>query len=1070
VIRAPLGLRSKLQRLRRAKWVPATSISALAALVAAALAYWTGLGTLLASASVATLPAPSISSAVPGPESVSLSWAAVAPPGAGTVTYYVLRDGLPTSGGCPSSGNPSTATSCVDGPVPTGTHTYTITALWRTWTARSATKTVTVTSGAVTHFVVEAASTTLGVGEPDSLTIVAKDAANNTVTSYAGAHNLTFGGSTASPNGTEPTVSNEAGAAKKFGEATAIHFSEGKAVVAATANGVMRLYRAGEAHITAKEGSITNGTGLAVVVRPGAASALKPSQPTPSEPETGAAFSTTITALDLYGNTATSYGGAAGETKTIAYSGPESAPSGKAPEYPSTATSVTFKEGVGTATGLKLYKAAATTLTVKEGTKEGSVAFTVKASSATALRLFFSPAEATAGVGDEMTIRALDAYENLATSYANGSHSLTFSGALAGPNGKEPLVIDRAGLEKHFGQATEVSFTGGEAKVESGHNGALFLYRVEEAHVKVTDGAIGNGGAGQPLKVKAGEAKSFKLSAPTPAEPEAAQALSVTLTALDAGGNTATSYGGAAGETKTIAYSGPENAPSGKAPEYPSTATSVTFKEGVGTATALKLYKAAATTLTAKEGTREGSASFTVKPGAPKGFGVVPVPAEPEAGVAFEVKLTAWDEWHNTVTNYARTNRLKYEGAESSPNGKAPEYSTITEPTFTNGVATVTGFKLYKAGSTTLKVAEEVTGRQGSGTFALKASAAFSLKLSAPTPAEPEAGAPVSVTISALDIYGNVATGYGGTEGVTKTIAYSGPESAPNGKAPEYPSTATTVTFREGVATATGIRLFKAAATTLTAKEGTHEASVAFTVKPGPLSSFGVTANPAEPVAGTAFEVKLTAFDEWHNTITNFVRTHKLAYRGAEASPSGQAPEYSTITEPTFANGQATVTGFKLYNAALTTLVVTEEVSGRTGTGTVTVKPEAVSSLTTTTGHFAWERAVATGGTLTSPCLFTCEDPELGQETTFKAHVAVTDQYGNVESNLGAGHTANVGLEQTGRGTITGTSLTIPAAGRAESAGEVEFSTPSKGGGNATLTASAESGTAYHAAKAKLHF
>src|SRR5208282_4267667 len=100
--------------------------------------------------------------------------------------------------------------------------------------------------------------------------------------------------------------------------------------------------------------------------------------------------------------------------------------------------------------------------------------------------------------------------------------------------------------------------------------------------------------------------------------------------------------GGAAGQNKTIAYSGPEASPSGKAPEYPATATTVNFKEGVGTATAIKLYRAATTTLTAKEGTVEGAVGFAVKPGAFKSLSVIPSPAEPTAGQSFEAKLVAY--------------------------------------------------------------------------------------------------------------------------------------------------------------------------------------------------------------------------------------------------------------------------------------------------------------------------------------------------------------------------------------------------------------------------------------------
>ena len=79
---------------------------------------------------------------------------------------------------------------------------------------------------------------------------------------------------------------------------------------------------------------------------------------------------------------ATSYGGAAGQNKALAYSGPHLAVRDEIPNTPPSATTVNFKEGVGTATGIKLYKAAATTLTATEGTIAGSVGFAVKAAAA----------------------------------------------------------------------------------------------------------------------------------------------------------------------------------------------------------------------------------------------------------------------------------------------------------------------------------------------------------------------------------------------------------------------------------------------------------------------------------------------------------------------------------------------------------------------------------------------------------------------------------------------------------------------------------------------------------------
>ena len=181
MIRPPLGLRRRMQRLRRAKWVSVISVSALAAARGRRARLLDG-----ARRDARVGDRRNAADAVDqrrdvAPESVTLSWTAVSPPGAGTVTYYVSRDGLPPSGGCPNSGSPSTVTSCVDAPVPVGTHTYAVTALWRTWTARSETKTVVVPSGVATHFVLEAASVTPTAGEADNLTMTAKDASNNTV-------------------------------------------------------------------------------------------------------------------------------------------------------------------------------------------------------------------------------------------------------------------------------------------------------------------------------------------------------------------------------------------------------------------------------------------------------------------------------------------------------------------------------------------------------------------------------------------------------------------------------------------------------------------------------------------------------------------------------------------------------------------------------------------------------------------------------------------------------------------------------------------------------------------------
>jgi hypothetical protein len=409
-------------------------VAAMLTVAAGASAYWTDQGSGSANGIVGSLQRPTISSATPGAGSVSLSWSTVAPPGSGQVSYFVTRDGGAPAGNCPSSTVPATQTSCTDSGVSVGSHEYTVTAVWRSWTARSEAATVQVTSPAATHLVLSAASTTPTAGVADNLTITAQDASNKTVTAYTGSKSLTFGG--ASAIGTNrPTVTSSSGTAIGFGTATTIAFTNGVANVSGTANGAMTLYKAETTSITVSDGSIGNGAGLSVTVKPASATGFL--LPTPATQTAGTAFSQTLTAQDAFGNTATAYTGA----KTIAFSGPSSSPSGKAPSYPA---SVTFAAGVGTAS-ITLFDAQSTTLAAKEGALAGSTAsFTINPGSAS--NLAWSSASTSAPSLSSPC---------LFTCTASGqSHSTTFTAFVA--------VTDANGnVESNVGDTVTVSATAG---------------------------------------------------------------------------------------------------------------------------------------------------------------------------------------------------------------------------------------------------------------------------------------------------------------------------------------------------------------------------------------------------------------------------------------------------------------------------------------------------------------------------------------------------------------------------------------------------------------------------------
>ncbi len=558
-------------------WIAVTTVMALSLLAQGAFAYWSSAGEANASAGLATLSSPAILSATAGAETVELTWSAVAAPGAGTVAYYVTRDGGAAGGGCPSSSSLSTATSCTDTGVSIGTHEYTVTAVWRTWTATSAVKSAAVTFGPATHFQLEVASTTPTAAEADSVTIIAKDASNNTVGNYTGAKTLAWSGAANSLSGHAPEYP---------AAATNVTFTKG----VGKATGI-KLYNAASTTLTVEEGSSVEGTSGVLTVK--AAATKKLTLTAPSEAIVASAFNVTLTATDEYGNPTTSYAGA----KTLAWSGAANSPSGHAPEYPAAATTVTFTSGMGTASEIDLYDAsAAVTLTVKEGTLvKGSASIAVKAAAAKELN-FAAIAEQTAGSSFNATLTAHDEYGNVATGYA-GAKTLSWSGPANSPSGHAP---------EYPTTATTVTFTSGVGKATT-----IKLFDVQSTALRVTDGAIE--GISGSFAVKAGAAKKFNM--PAPSEVEAGLAFNLTLTATDEWGNIATGYTGA----KTLTWSGPASSPAGTAPEYPTSATAVTFSEGLGTASAIDLYDAQSTTLKAKASSVEGApASITVTAGAPE--------------------------------------------------------------------------------------------------------------------------------------------------------------------------------------------------------------------------------------------------------------------------------------------------------------------------------------------------------------------------------------------------------------------------------------------------------------------
>jgi hypothetical protein len=466
-----------------------------------ALAFFTSSGSGTASAAVTKLSAPTISAATAAAGgTVSLSWSAVSPPGASSVAYYVTRDGGDAAGTCPAKAAPAAVTSCKDSGVAIGEHTYKVTAVWETWSAVSAAKAATVTVGEATRFTIAGSTTTPAAGGSVNLTITAKDANNSTVTTYTGAHSLVFAGAESSPAGNAPTVANSSGTAVAFGTATSLSFSSGVATVSSSKNGVLKIYDADAANVTATEGSIATPTPLALTVSPAAASKFVLAS-TSATPAVAEADGLTITAQDTYGNVATGYAG----SKSVTFSGASTGPDGTAPTVTSSsgaavafggATAVLFGAGVavaGTGVGgeMVLYKSGATTVKATEGsiTTPTGVVVTVAPGAAAKLALSASTTTPTAGTGFNVTTTAQDLYGNTATAYT-GSKNVVFSGASASPGGTLPSVVNSGGTAINFGSATVLTFSSGVATPASSKNGFMKLGLSGATSVSASDGAL----------------------------------------------------------------------------------------------------------------------------------------------------------------------------------------------------------------------------------------------------------------------------------------------------------------------------------------------------------------------------------------------------------------------------------------------------------------------------------------------------------------------------------------------------------------------------------------------------
>jgi hypothetical protein len=463
--------------------------------------------------------------------------------------------------------------------------------------------------------------------------------------------------------------------------------------------------------------------------------------------------------------------------------------------------------------------------------------------------------------------------------------------------------------------------------------------------------------AGFEAKVTIGPANHFVMTASSSA-PTAGASDNLTITAKDKAGATVTTY---AGEHE-LTFEGAEaigtnkptvsNNAAGTAVPF-GTATGIKFTSGVATVSStkngvMKLYKAGAATISVSDGAIESEPdpTVTVAPASMAKLVLGAASATPVVGEEDALTITANDTYGNLATGYVGAKSVKYSGPVAGPNGNMPTVTdksgnevaigTATPTEFVKGVATASEgnngeLVLYKAAAASVKVTEgSISSNSVTITAAPGTAAALKVTASSSTPT---AGSTDNITTTALDGYGNTATGYTGSHNIT----FAGPEASPSGTVATIVNasgtavnigTATSLTFTLGVATVTSskngvLKPARSGTNGLTATDGSISTagSLTLTVAAGtaarwaweaPTVSAGTLSSPCLFTctitslgnSGT-FKAKVAVTDALGNVASNIGSGHSAAITATAGTVTGSP---LAIPETGLAESTATFT------------------------------------------------------------------------------------------------------------------------------------------------------------------
>ena len=573
-----------------------------------------------------------------------------------------------------------------------------------------------------------------------------------------------------------------------------------------------------------------------------------------------------------------------------------------------------------------------------------------------------SPANATAGMQQTLTVTALDADGNVVTGYAGTVH-------ITSSDGQAVLPPD-ATLTSGVGSFSVTLKTAGSDSITAADT--------------VTPAITGSDSG---INVTAAAASQLVVTGGLAAVAGGVETL--TVTALDPYGNVATDYAGTVHVTST----------DGQAVLPPD----ATLTSGVGSFS-VTLKTAGSDSITATDTVLSGIAGtesgLVVTPGASSHFVVTGGSAVVAGGVE-TLTVTAEDTYGNVATGYAGTVHI------TSTDGQAV---LPPDATLTSGVGSFS-VTLKTAGSDSITATDTVLSGIAGTESGLVVTPDAATHFTVTGGSSETAGGVETLTVTALDPYGNVATGYTGTVHIT-----SSDEQAV--LPPNATLTSGVGTFPVTLKTA-GSGAITAADTVTPAIAGSQTGIV---VSAAAATHFTVTGGSSE-TAGGVETLTVTALDTYGNVATGYTGTVHIT------SSDGQAvlPPNAILTSGV---GTFQVT---LKTAGSESITATDTVSHSiTGTRSgLAVTPAAASHFTVTGG------SSETAGGVESLTVI-ARDPYGNVATDYAGTVHVTSTDGQAVLPPDATLTNGVGtfpvtLKTAGSGAITATDTVTPAIAGTES-------------------------------------